>query len=224
MDSVASVVVAVAAASMAVMYAVRSPHGTTARLERPEYLTEWRALSADGLVIGRRDAPVQVVEFVDFECPYCARFHNVLRATMARYGSRVAVALRHMPIRGHESALPAASAVDCAADQGRLDGMVSAVFEKRDSLQTKAWVDFARDAGVPDLTKFVSCMRASSTSPRLARDTAAAREIGVYATPTVIVNGWRFPTAPDSTALWAAMDSLLANRKPFARKRVLGVF
>ena len=223
-ETIASAVVGLSALSMAVTYAVQPARRVRVHPDRPVYVDEWRSVAAAGLQTGNPNAPVQLVVFNDFECPFCARFHQVIRASEQRYRERLATVFLHRPITAHRSAVPAARAADCAASQDRLSEMVQVLFEKQDSLGTKAWESYARDAGLPDQAAFQACMRPSAPFPRLDRDTTLARKLSVFVTPTAIVNGWRFPSPPDSLALWQAIDSLLANRSPFPRRRILGVF
>jgi protein-disulfide isomerase len=220
-DTIASGLVAASAISMAAVFASRSPNAATR--SGPEYVPEWREATITDRRAGPTDAPVQVLVFNDLECPFCARFHAIVRATEVRYRGRVATVFLHSPISFHKFALPAARAAECAALQGKFGAMVDVLFQKQDSLATKGWSAFAREAALQNLEKFSTCLQ-SSSFPRIEQDRQLASRFNVRGTPTVIVNGWRFPDTPDSTTLWNAIDSLLASRSPFPRRKLLGLF
>ena len=164
----------------------------------------WQALVASGVWIGNRNAENIVLEFADFECPFCKRFHDAYsdaRLTLPDTGN-VALVFVHLPIPGHRFARPAARAAMCAENQGRFTAFHDAIYAQQDSLGLKPWVAYAADAGVPDLRAFEKCNASTQPVQLVERGVALAESLNVKATPTVIVNGWRYSSPPvDSLAI-----------------------
>src|SRR5687767_13073569 len=83
------------------------------------FVEGWKDLLAAGIRVGPTDAPVTIVEFVDFECPFCRRADSVLTGVQQRYGNDVAFVFVHFPLPNHRFAMPGARAAECALAQGR---------------------------------------------------------------------------------------------------------
>jgi protein-disulfide isomerase len=148
------------------------------------------ALGATGSVLGDAAAPLRIVEFSDFQCPYCAQVHGELKDLRRKHGERVAVVYRHLPLtRIHPHAVAAAVAAECAAEQGRFEPFHDALFLQQDSIGTKSWDDFARTAGVPDLKEFGDCVAAERFRARVEEDVEAARKAEISGTPTFVFEG-----------------------------------
>lgn len=167
----------------------------------------WKEYAVGGVRMGPATAPVQIVEFADFECPYCATAAGRLDSLRRRYPSQVAVIYRHFPLEQiHPAARPAALAAECAAQQGRFEAFHNTLFAARDSVRARAWTWLATQAGVPDPAALTRCVAANTSAPRLAADIAAANRLGVMVTPTLLVNNQRLDGAPTT----AVLDSLVA--------------
>ena len=159
-------------------------------MQPPVPVDDWARVSAAGHRIGPHDAPVTIVEFSDFECPFCARFATeTFPALQARFPGQVALLYRHWPLPNHRMAYPAARAAECAAAQDRFQALHDVLFAQRESLQERPLADFARDAGVPDLPSFERCIEETGSVAAIERDIAEARRIGGRGTPTLVING-----------------------------------
>jgi protein-disulfide isomerase len=161
-----------------------------------EYVQGWRRYAEQGHAMGAAEAPVTIVEFSDFQCPACGRFAASLREFRARHPDAVRLVYRHHPLPSHPHAVPAARASECAAAQGRFEAYHDALFADQAGLGTVPWREFARRAGVPDLDAFDGCAAGAEPLAVLRRDSAAAAQLGVSATPTLLVNGRRITGAP----------------------------
>lgn len=106
----------------------------------PTFLEGWREALQHGIRVGPASAPVQIVEFADFQCPYCARFEKRLTEVSRRHGDKVAVTFVHSPLLSHDQAERAARAAECAHAQGRFVAMKAVLFEKQAVLGTVSWV------------------------------------------------------------------------------------
>lgn len=192
------------------------PPSATIDYGPPRYEPTWQDVRANGVWLGDSLAPVTIVEFSDLECPFCRRFHKTLSAVRSRSGGKVAFVFVHFPLEMHRFARPAARAAECAADQGRFSEFIDAIYEKQDSLGLRPWMMYAFDAGVSDTVAFAQCERTRKTFTRIDAGLEAGNRIGVASTPTVIVNGWRFPVAPTEPELDRVIRDLLAGKQPFA--------
>ena len=182
---------------------------------QPRQVKEWRELAAAGHRLGPADAPVVVVEFSDFQCPFCAAAARDLRELRQRYPDQVALVYRHFPLTSiHPHARAAAVAAECAAEQDRFKAYHDLLFEYQDEIGLRTWTDFAEEAGVHLLDGFSSCLDAERASDRVTADSRAARRVRLRATSSVIINGLLLPGTPTYEILEAHVDSLLALPNP----------
>jgi protein-disulfide isomerase len=180
------------------------------------YVEEWRDALATGVRSGSPDAPVQVVEFGDFQCPYCARFDATARAMLEKYPDQIAFTFVHLPLPQHEFAEPAARAAECAEAQGHFKGMRSLLFDKQPEFGAVAWTDLAIRIGVPDIALFDACMNDRQPLARIEGAKALADRMGILGTPTIIVNGWKWPGTPSAEDIDKIVDNVLGGREPSA--------
>lgn len=193
-----TLVAAIAAVGLAAFSAVKHtrPSGSTAAAEPDLVLPDAAQLAQYGHRVGPSDASTEVVVFADYECPACYRFHRTLAAVRADYPNDLTVVYRNYPLSYHRRAYPAALAAECAALQGRFEEYNNALYEGLELLNG-AWMEVAVRAALPDTGAFNACIRDGSTSATVERDIAAAREIGVRATPAVIINGVYLGSIPN---------------------------
>src|SRR6266436_280276 len=104
-------------------FAPSAPSARSPADEKPVLLPHWREDLGKGIRLGNSQAPVQLMEFADFECPFCGDFHKKLKSLLERYPTQVSLTYVHFPIPGHRFALPAARVAECAAAQGRFEAM-----------------------------------------------------------------------------------------------------
>jgi protein-disulfide isomerase len=146
---------------------------------------------------GPADAPVAIVEFSDFQCPFCVQAANDLRELVAA-SPGVTLVFRHFPLdtscnphltrQMHPDACLAAYAAECAARDGRFWEYHDALFRNRERLGRPALVTYAEQLGL-DAVAFERCLDDPATRARVAEDVAAAARVGVSSTPTLFVNG-----------------------------------
>lgn len=164
---------------------------------RPRKLENAAALASAGQVMGSPDAPVKIVEFSDFQCPFCARAQATIETVRRRHPDRVAVVFRHFPLDAiHPHARTAALAAECAAEQGRFHAYHDALFAAQDSIGVRAWDEFAAQAGVGNLPAFRECVASRRHAPAVERDARVAAGLGLQVTPSLIVNGELRPGLP----------------------------
>jgi Na+/H+ antiporter NhaA len=155
-------------------------------------------------VRGPEKAPVTVVEYGDFECPYCGRAESVVRELLADYGD-VRYVWRHLPLNDiHPQAQLAAEAAEAAAAQGRFWEMHDLLLDRQDALRPRDLVRYAGDIGL-DVERFRADLRRHTGAGRIAEDVDSADLSGVSGTPTFFVNGRRHVGAYDIATLSAAV-------------------
>jgi protein-disulfide isomerase len=167
-----------------------------------------------GEKLGSTSAPVQIVEFADFECPFCGSFHETLKTLRHRYPTQIALTFMHFPIPGHRLALPAARVAECAGEQGRFEAMYDRLFEEQSQLGLKSWSEFGAEAGISNGAAFDACIKRSDSIPRVVEGQQLGKEIDVQGTPTVIVNGWKLGNPPSEKELDEMVKAVLAGKEP----------
>lgn len=180
------------------------------------YVDEWQSALSIGMQSGPADAPVQVVEFADFECPFCARFETTVRAVREKYPSEVSFTLVHFPLPGHRFAEPAARAAECASSQGFHEAMRSVLFERHREFGLVSWGNFAEQVGISDIRQFDACINDTRPVDRIERGKELADRMHIKGTPTIIVNGWQLPKAPSLEDFDRIVKNVLAGRPPTA--------
>lgn len=188
---------------------------------RPESAVQvegWSDLLARGVRTGQPGAPVQIVEFGDFQCPFCRTFHREIEKVLLRHGPNVAHTFVHFPLDDiHPSARDAALAAECAAEAGRFSELKAALFARQDQLGSVPWTVLARAAGIDDTLSYEECLVRPATASRVEDDIAIGQRLGVRGTPTVMVNGWMLPSPPTADSLSAMIERVLAGRDLFHR-------
>ena len=153
---------------------------------------------------GPMDAPVTVVEYGDFECPFCGQAEPVVRQLLAEFGD-VRYAWRHLPLNDvHPNAQLAAEAAEAAAEQGAFWEMHDLLLERQQALRPPDLVDYASELGL-DVDRFTDDLRRHSGASRIAQDVDSADLSGVSGTPTFFVNGRRHHGSYDIVRLSAAV-------------------
>ena len=160
------------------------------------------------------DAPVTVVEFLDFECEACRAQFPVMERIREDYEGRINMVVRYFPLPGHRNSGPSAAAVEAAAQQDALDGMYRLMFETQGEWgesqedQSEVFVGFAEDLGL-DMDEFVATMEDDRTRERVRADFDDGLALGVQGTPTIFVNGRLAPSMPSHAVLSAMIDAEL---------------
>jgi len=190
------------------------PPQSAALAQKPVLVQNWKSLLRLGVTLGPSGAPVQLMEFADFECPFCGEFHKRLKLLRERYPAQVSLTYVHFPLLGHRFALPAARVAECAGEQGRFEPMYDHLFDDQDSFGLKPWSDYASAAGVPDLTAFDRCVKSTDSVPNIEKGKALGKELDVQGTPTLVVNGWKLDHPPGPEELDGIVKAVLAGKSP----------
>jgi protein-disulfide isomerase len=142
-----------------------------------------------GPVRGAAFAPVTIVEFSDFQCPFCRTVQPTLELVLSRYEGKVRLVYRDFPLAGlHERARPAAEAAHCAGDQGRFWPYHDALYAGAAELLAEQLMDTARRLGL-DMAVFEACVAARAHRDAVQRELDDGARFGVTRTPTFFING-----------------------------------
>jgi Na+/H+ antiporter NhaA len=154
---------------------------------------------------GPEEAIVTVVEYGDFECPYCGQAESTIRELLASFETDLRYVWRHLPLNDvHTHAQLAAEASEAAHDQGRFWDYYDLLFADQGALMTRDLIARAEQLGL-DVERFTDDLRKHNHAQRIAEDVASADESGVSGTPTFFINGRRYQGAYDVDTLAAAV-------------------
>jgi protein-disulfide isomerase len=155
---------------------------------------------------------VTVLEYGDFECPYCGQAESVIRELLADFGD-LRYVWRHLPLTDvHQHADLAAEAAEAAADQGRFWEMYDHMMAHQDALTVRELVAYAEELGL-DLDRFREYLRKRKGAPRVAEDVESADQSQVSGTPTFFINGRRHYGVYDLETLSAEVKAAKARAR-----------
>ncbi|HEY6105701.1 MAG TPA: thioredoxin domain-containing protein [Anaeromyxobacteraceae bacterium] len=178
-------------------------------------LPPWRRprveVAAEGPSKGPSKAPVTVVEFSDFECPYCGRAEAVVSQVLATYGDKVRLVYRDYPLPFHPNAPKAAEAAHCAGDQGKYWEMHGKLFANQRGLAVDSLKGYAKELGL-DQGKFGACLDSGEKAKLVEAHKKAGDEAGVSGTPAFFVNGVLLSGAQPFEAFKQLVDAELAKK------------
>jgi protein-disulfide isomerase len=162
--------------------------------------------------MGDIDAPVTIVEFSDFECPYCSRGHDTMSEVMDNYleSGDVKIVFRNLPLSFHANAEPAALAALCAGEQDKFWEFHDGLFENQGSLGNTLYTDLAEELGL-DMDDFEECYDSNKYGDWIKADMGKARQSGITGTPAFLVNGELITGAQPYSAFEAAIEEALGN-------------
>lgn len=157
-----------------------------------------------------KKAKVVLVEYSDYECPFCSRHHPTMVDIAEKYGDDVAWVYRHFPLSFHPEAKPAALAAECADEQGKFWEYTDALFENQDKLGDDFYVEVANTLGLNE-SEFTDCLESEEYASVITADQASGRAAGVSGTPATFVNGQLVSGAVSAETLEQLIDAELAK-------------
>jgi protein-disulfide isomerase len=163
---------------------LRAKTAITIALEPPRV----KVAEGGGAARGPADAPIAIVEFSDFECPFCLRAFPTVTELLKTYGDRIRLAYRHYPLPNHPNARPAAEAAACANEQGKFWQYHDRLFSSPGKLSGSDLKQHAAELGL-DPTAFNACVDTRKYQKAVDADIAAGEAVGVSGTPAFFING-----------------------------------
>jgi protein-disulfide isomerase len=161
---------------------------------------------------GSQDAPIELIEFSDFQCPFCQRANPTVEQVLKTYGNRIHFVYRHYPLPNHPNARPAAEAAACAGEQGRFWEYHDQLFANATRLTDADLKQHALTAGL-DASRFNACVDGRKFKSEVDKDLAEGSQAGVSGTPAFFINGRALEGAQPFEAFKRVIDEELAAKK-----------
>ena len=161
---------------------------------------------------GPKNAPVTIVAFSDFQCPFCSRVVPTLKDIEKQYEGKVRVAFKHQPLPFHDKAKGAAAASMAANEQGKFWEMHDKLFANQGALDRPSLDKYASEIGL-DMGKFRAAMDSNKFEAQITKDSNEGSQIGANGTPTFFINGRQLVGAQPIEAFKAIIDDELKKKK-----------
>lgn len=165
---------------------------------------------ADDPIRGRELAKVTIVEFSDFQCPYCGRVEPTIRQVMDTYKDDVRVVWKHLPLSFHPNAMPAAEAAEAAREQGKFWEMHDLMFTHQADLSPAKYEEWATQLGL-NMDQFRQSLAGHKNQARIKEDSALGNSMGASGTPTFFINGMLLVGAAPFENFKQVIDAELAK-------------
>ena len=170
--------------------------------------------TGDSYAIGPADAPITIVEFSDYQCPFCRRWHaDVYESLLAAYPGKIRLVYRHLPLTSlHPDAFSAAEAAMCAGEQGAFWTFHEKLFSS-EALGNSTYIQYAQDLGL-NMKNFESCVNDRKYQQAVDDDLNFAVDLGIRSTPTFFINGIALVGAQPLDVFQQVIDKELAGEIP----------
>ena len=179
-------------------------------LDAPRYTVD---IAADDPALGAATAPVTVVEFSDFQCPFCQRVMPTLKRVREAYGDRVRIVWKDFPLTSiHPQAFKAAEAGQCAREQGKFWEYHDQLFANQQALEPEFLKKYAADTGL-DAATFSACLDTAKYAERVQAQMGVGNSLGVSSTPSVFINGRLLSGAQPYETFTAVIDEELERAR-----------
>lgn len=139
---------------------------------------------------GAVNGSVMMLEFSDFQCPFCKKAQPTIRDLIKKYGDRVAFGYRHFPLSFHQDADNSAVATECAREQDKFVQMHSRLYKQQSNQPVEQLKKIAQEIGVADMDKFNTCLDEERYRSQINRDVAVAESVGISGTPAFIIGNY----------------------------------
>jgi protein-disulfide isomerase len=166
--------------------------------------------------VGPTDAPITIIEFSDFQCPYCQKSVGVLKVLQRLYGEKIRIVYRDYPGPNHPDAWPAAEAAQCAGERGKFWEYHDLLFDRQTAGSGWDFVALAKEAGLQE-EAFTTCLNSGRHRQEVIKDVQDAFQLGISSTPTFFINGRPMVgahTVSDFQAIIAPMLSSSSIKDP----------
>jgi protein-disulfide isomerase len=169
-----------------------------------------KEVEAKGPSRGPDNAKVTIVEFSDFQCPFCGRAHDTVEEVMSAYAGKVRLVFRQFPLEFHENAPKAAEAALCANEQSKFWDYHDVLFKNQQKLKVEDLKAHAASMGL-DAAKFNECLDSGRMAAVVKEDQAAGSKVGVNGTPAFFINGTMLSGAQPLEEFKKVIDAELAT-------------
>jgi protein-disulfide isomerase len=162
--------------------------------------------------MGPKNAPITIIEFTDYECPFCGRVRPTITQIMDKYKGKVRYVLRDYPLPFHGNAKKASEAAHCAGDQKKYWEMNKLLFQNQKTLGVGELKKYAKDIGL-NTGKFDKCLDSGKYTKKVDENQAYGSKVGVNGTPAFFINGIVLSGAQPVGAFTEIIDAELADKK-----------
>ena len=160
---------------------------------------------------GNVDAPVTIIEFSDFYCPFCNRFHETMLEVMEAYPEKVRWVYKHFPLDSlHPDARQAGAAAECANDQDKFWEYADELYAQQQTLTTDSYSEIAKELKL-DVTEFDTCLESEKYKDKVQADYQLGVQNGVQGTPGNFINGQSVPGAVPFDQIKSIIESIIAE-------------
>jgi protein-disulfide isomerase len=187
---------------------LKQKHKATIALKPPIVQVETAGRPEKG---GGAKAPVTIITFSDYECPFCKRGEDTVAKVMSTYGDKIRLVFRDYPLPMHSNARPAAEAANCAHQQGKFWEYHDKLFNNQSKLQESDFKAYAKELGL-DEAKFAKCLSEKPYTAAIDKDLADGAKVGVSGTPAFFINGRMLSGAQPFEAFKEIIDDELAAK------------
>lgn len=166
-------------------------------------------VAATDHIRGNKNAKITIMEFSDYQCPFCSRFHDTMKQVMAKYPNQVRWVFKHFPLESiHPYAKKAAMAAECAGEQNKFWEYTDEIYANQQSLNDQYLSTAAKNIGL-NTSKFESCLSSEKYASKVNADLQQGQAYGVRGTPGSFINGQTIPGAVPFEQVEAMIKPLL---------------
>ena len=181
-------------------------------LERPE-LIKLDITPDDDPSMGRHDAPITIVEFVDYQCPFCSKGTKILKEFVSKKGNNIRLIQRDFPLPSHKDARMAAEAAECADEQGKFWDYTELLFSNQQSLSGGNLQEYATRVDL-NREQFRDCLHGERQSQEVDKDITDAKMAGISSTPSILINGYYISGIPSFEYLEEVIADIEQGKVP----------
>jgi protein-disulfide isomerase len=197
--------------------AAPTPPPSAARPGQPQEGAAYKVDLGNAPVKGVRDALVTIVQFSDYQCPFCSRVEPTIDQVMKEYAGKVRVVWKDLPLPFHQNAMPAAIAARAAGEQGKFWEMHDKLFANQQNLERASLEKYAQELGL-NMGRFKAALDTKKHESDIQADTAQGNKIGANGTPAFFINGVSLSGAQPFEAFKARIDEELKKAEALVAK------
>ena len=166
---------------------LKTKHNVKITLPYPD-LPRQQVSADDDPFLGTDGAPIEIIQFAEFQCPYCGKVGPTIDRLLEEYPGKLKIVYRDFPLGFHDRAIPAAVAANCAGEQGKYWEMHGVLMDNQTKLSDTDLAGFAQGVGV-DMDKWTTCLKDPAQEAEVKKDMEDASAVGVTGTPAFFING-----------------------------------
>ena len=188
---------------------LKTKHNVKITLPYPD-LPRQQVSADDDPFLGTDGAPIEIIQFAEFQCPYCGKVGDTMEQLLAAYPGKLKIVYRDFPLGFHDRAIPAAIAANCAGEQDKYWEMHGVLMKNQTKLSDTDLAGFAQGIGV-DMDKWTACLSNPAQEAEVKKDMEDASAVGVTGTPAFFINGVLLSGAVPLDQFKSIIDKELAS-------------